>query len=75
VKWLKNWWANHAQKTLGIAEVLFGAAEYVDQNTLNIVGGFLGPKWGPIVSKAIQCTAGLAIAYRGFKAHGAIQRP
>lgn len=66
----KNWfarqWHDHGTKIMGIGIALAGMTEYIDAQTLNLVGGAMGPKWGPIVSKAIQVMAGLMIAKRGY---------
>lgn len=51
---------------MGIAIAVAGMTEYIDAQTVNLIGGALGPKWGPIASKAIQCTAGLMVAKRGY---------
>lgn len=66
IAWLKDIW--HQRGTLVLGAVVAGAGmiEFVDANTINIVGNLLGPKWGPIVSKVIQITAGILVARRSF---------
>jgi len=64
VSWLRNFYRSHIQAAMGLLEMGAGLLEYVDMNTVNMVGGFLGPKWGPIFSKSIQIGAGLMTAYR-----------
>jgi hypothetical protein len=61
--WFSKFWNSHIQFTLGAFEAGAGMLEYVDANTINLIGSFFGPKYGPIVSKAVQCGAGLAIAF------------
>lgn len=62
--WLLRIWRSHLQFTLGIFTALAGVLEYVDAATINLVGGFFGPKYGLIVSRALQAAAGILIAYR-----------
>lgn len=62
----KNLWRERGTLILGFVEMGAGLLEFVDANTLNLIGGVLGPKWGPIVSKGIQILAGLATARRSF---------
>lgn len=62
---MRELWRHHGTKILGLFEFAIAMLEFVDANTINLVGGLLGPKWGPLVSKAIQGLAGLAIARRG----------
>jgi hypothetical protein len=62
--WLAKFWNSHIQFTLGCLEAGVGALETIDANTINLIGGFFGPKYGPVVSKAVQVGAGLAIAFR-----------
>jgi len=63
-QWLVGFYNSHIQFTLGLLEAGVGALEYVDQATINLIGGFFGPHYGPMVSKAVQVGAGLAVAYR-----------
>jgi hypothetical protein len=65
--WLRNFYHNHIQAAMGLVEAGAGLLEYIDMNTVNLVGGFLGPKYGPIFSKAIQIGAGLMTAYRAIQ--------
>lgn len=64
--WLKALWLQHGTKILGIGEALVGLVEFIDQNTVNLVGGFFGPHWGPIVARGIQIGSGLLVARRGY---------
>lgn len=68
MNWLQNLWHHYAQTIFGMAEFFAGLAEFIDANTINIVGSFFGPKWGPIVSKSIQCGCGLVVAVRASQA-------
>lgn len=66
----KNWflrqWHDHGTKIMGFVLVLFGAVEYIDEKTINMVGGVLGPVWGPRFTLATHIIAGLTIAWRGY---------
>jgi hypothetical protein len=62
--WLLRIWRSHLQFTLGLFTAAAGILEYVDAATINVVGTFFGPKYGLIVSRALQAVAGLLIAYR-----------
>jgi hypothetical protein len=64
VSWITKFWYSHIQFFLGLFTAATGLLEYVDANTINLLGGFCGPKYGPVVSKGLQCGAGLLIAYR-----------
>jgi hypothetical protein len=61
---LRRFWNHHVQFALGVFTAMAGLLEYVDSQTINLVGSFFGPKYGPMVSKVLQCSAGLLIAYR-----------
>ncbi len=65
---LRTWWEHYLQMSMGTLETAAGLLEYVDANTINLVGSFLGPKWGPLVSKGLQCGAGILTAYRAYQA-------
>lgn len=65
--WLTNFYHSYIQTAMGFVEMGAGLLEYIDQNTLNVIGTVLGPKWGPIVSKGIQIGAGLMTAYRAIQ--------
>ena len=67
MNWLKNFYHGHIQAAMGFVEMFAGLLEYIDMNTVNMVGGFLGPKYGPIFSKSIQIGAGLMTAYRAIQ--------
>lgn len=64
--WLRSHWEEHGTKLLGGFEALIGLLEYVDQATINLVGGLFGPKYGPVVARGIQIGSGLLVARRGF---------
>ena len=65
--WLSNFYHGYIQTAMGFIEMGAGLLEYIDQNTLNLIGTVLGPKWGPIVSKGVQILAGLMTAYRAIQ--------
>lgn len=65
--WLTNFYHTKIQAAMGFLEMGAGLLEYIDMNTVNIVGGVLGPKYGPVFSKAIQIGAGLMTAYRAIQ--------
>lgn len=65
--WLRNFYHNYLQTAMGFVEMGAGLLEYIDMNTVNLVGGALGPKYGPIFSKSIQIGAGLMTAYRAIQ--------
>jgi hypothetical protein len=65
--WLRNFYHQYIQTAMGFVEIGAGLLEYIDMTTVNLVGGFLGPKWGPIFSKSIQIGAGLMTAYRAIQ--------
>lgn len=64
---MRNFYRNYLQTAMGFVEMGAGLLEYVDMNTVNLVGGFLGPKYGPIFSKSIQIGAGLMTTYRAIQ--------
>lgn len=64
--WCKQIWEAHGTKLLGGFQALVGLMEYVDQNTINLIGSAFGPTYGPVVSRGIQITCGLLVARRGF---------
>jgi hypothetical protein len=66
IGWLRDVWHSHGTKVLGFATAAVGLIEYVDSATINLVGSFLGPKWGPVASKGLQVAAGLMVAHRGY---------
>lgn len=63
---LKQWWKDHGTKILGFGSMVLGAVEMLDAHTIQIVQSTLGPRWGAIVSGALQIVAGFAVAQRGF---------
>lgn len=65
--WLSNFYRGYIQTAMGFVEMGFGLLEYIDMNTVNLIGTTLGPKWGPIVSKGIQISAGIMTAYRAIQ--------
>lgn len=65
---LKTFWHHYVQQTMGLFEVITGILEYIDSQTINAVGNFFGDKWGPVVSKTLQVSAGVVIAFRGYQA-------
>jgi hypothetical protein len=67
LKWI---WVNHIQKLSGYLMAAVGALEYIDTQTIQLIGQTLGPKWGPIVSRGIQVSAGLMVAIRAHQAKG-----
>ena len=67
MNWLKQIWCDHGTKILGFFEAAVGLIEFVDQNTINLVGGFFGPRWGPFVARGIQIGSGILVARRGYR--------
>jgi hypothetical protein len=65
--WFQWLWENHIQKVAGYAMAGIGALEYLDQQTIQLIGASLGPKWGPVVSRGIQVAAGLTVAIRAHQ--------
>jgi hypothetical protein len=66
MNWLKNLWKSHGTKVTGFATAALGALTYVDHETLNLIQGTFGPKYGPHVTHGILVASGLLTAYRGF---------
>ncbi len=67
MNWLRNFYHNYIQTAMGFVEMGAGLIEYIDMNTVNVIGSFFGPKWGPIFSKSIQIGAGLMTAGRAIQ--------
>lgn len=65
--WLSKFYRDYIQTAMGFIEMGAGLLEYIDMNTVNLIGNFFGPKWGPVFSKAIQIGAGLMTAYRAIQ--------
>lgn len=64
---LKTIWRNHGSLLFSGFNALAGMLEYIDQNTINLVGGFFGPHYGPMVSRGIQVGCGLLVAHRSYR--------
>lgn len=64
---LRNFYHGYIQTAMGFVEMSAGLLEYIDMNTVNLIGGIFGPKYGPIFSKSIQVGAGLMTAYRAIQ--------
>lgn len=67
MNWLRTFYREHIQAAMGTIEMFAGLIEFIDMNTVNLVGGLLGPHWGPIFSKSIQIGAGLMTTYRAIQ--------
>lgn len=63
----RGFYERYIQTTMGFIEMGAGLIEYIDMNTVNLIGSFFGPKYGPIVSKSIQIGAGLMTAVRAIQ--------
>jgi hypothetical protein len=72
--WFIKFWFSHTQLALGLFEAAAGSLEYIDANTINLVGGFFGTTYGPLVSKGLQVGSGLAIAFRARQVRQARQQ-
>jgi hypothetical protein len=66
VELVKRWWTDHGTKIAGFGTAILGTLTTIDHETVNLIGQFFGPTWGPRVSHGIFVAAGLVIAHRGF---------
>jgi hypothetical protein len=69
MNWLKQWWCNHVQRTLGTVIVLFAGA---DLTTLTAyqqdLAHFFGSRWTAHVLAASRLLCGAAIIVRAMQA-------
>ena len=58
-------WHKHGTKVIGYGSAVVGAITWLDHETVNEIGAFLGPTHGPSVVHGILVASGLVTAYRG----------